>query len=130
METELDKFVGDWINVEGCRLVIKKRQRQKAIVSFYDVETDLPVARPYYDDLPSTNMVAQLSDCESTLEVELWSQGKGFILHLTYEYSYDLDKDQRNSLVPALSRFESDDCLDQYFPLFGHLGHYVQAGED
>ena len=126
METEIDKYVGNWVNDEGCRLVIEKGPRQEAIVSYFAGKTDLPVARPYYDDLPSTNMVAELSDCESSLEVELWSQDKGFTLHLTYEYSYDLDKEHRDSLVPALSRYESDDLLDQYFSLFGHLRHYVR----
>jgi hypothetical protein len=44
-----------------------------------------------------------------------------------YQYSYDLDKDRRNLLVPAVSRFESDDFLDQYFQLFGHLGYFIRS---
>jgi len=128
MKTEIDKFVGNWVNDEGCRLVIEKGPRQETIVSFVSGKTGFPIARPYYDDLPSTNMVAELSDCESSLEVELWCQDKGFTLHLTYEQSYDLDNEQRNSLVPTLSRYECDDFLDQYFLLFGHLGHYIRSG--
>ncbi len=126
METEIDKYVGNWINDEGCRLVIEKGLRQEVIVSYFAGETGLPVARPYCDNLTSINMVAELSEYELSLDVELWCQNKGFTLHLSYEYSYDLDKEHRNSLVPALSRYERDDFLDQYFSLFGHLRHYVR----
>jgi hypothetical protein len=53
-------------------------------------------------------------------------EGKGFILDLTHEYDYDLDLKRREALVPALTRFERDNFLDEYYSLFGPLDHFVR----
>jgi hypothetical protein len=63
----------------------------------------------------------------SELVVELGEQGKGFSLHVNFEPGYQLDKQNRDSLVVALSRFEKDDFLDEYYSMFGPLRHYVRA---
>lgn len=71
-------------------------------------------------------MYSYLTDCGATIEVDLWERGKGFSLHLTYEHAYELDKAYRDSLVPALSRYEEDSYLDQYYQLFEPLNLYTK----
>ncbi len=73
-------------------------------------------------------MIAAYDGYEGTFEVELWEKGKGFILDLTHEYEYELDEFKRESLVPALSRYEEDDFLDAYYELFGPLNHFIRKG--
>ncbi len=75
-------------------------------------------------------MDSYLTEYGVTLEVELREIGKGFCLHLTYEYAYELDKDCRDSLVPALSHYEEDACLDQYYHLFDPLKHYTRRNTE
>jgi hypothetical protein len=127
MESDIDKFIGDWANEEESRLVIRKTTSRTGIVSFLTGPNGMPVVRPYSGDLPSTRMHASLRDYGSTIEVELWGPGKGFTLHLTYEYAYELDKQHRDSLIPALSRYDKDEFLEQYYSLFGRLKHYTRA---
>jgi hypothetical protein len=55
--------------------------------------------------------------------VDLWQEGKGFILDLTHEYDYELDPERREALVPALSRNERDHFLGACYSLFGSLDH-------
>ena len=62
--------------------------------------------------------------------MELWEEGKGFILDLTHEYDYELDPERREALVPALSRNERDRYLDDYCSLFGPLDHFVRNDAD
>jgi len=45
---------------------------------------------------------AHYDDYNGMFEVDLWEEGKGFILDLTHEYNYELDP-EREALVPALS---------------------------
>jgi hypothetical protein len=127
MGSDIDKFIGDWANEEGSRLVIKKTTSRTAIVSFLIGPAGIPVVRPYCSDLPSTRMHASLRDYGSTIEVELWRSGKRFTLHLTHEYAYELDTEHRDSLIPALSHYEEDEFLNQYYSLFGPLKHYTRT---
>ena len=60
------------------------------------------------------------------LVVELWEVGKGFQLDLNFEPGYVLDKLQRDSLVPGLSRYEKDDFLAEYYHYFEPLKHYIR----
>ena len=66
-------------------------------------------------------------DYNEIFEVDLWKEGKGFILDLTHEYDYELDPERREALVPALSRYERDRFLDECYSLFGPLDHFVRA---
>jgi hypothetical protein len=59
--------------------------------------------------------------------VELWETSKGFAFHLNLEPAYELDKERRDSLTVALSRFEEDHFLDAYYYLFQPLSHYVKT---
>ena len=65
-------------------------------------------------------------DSNGIFEVDLWQEGKGFILDLTHEYDYELDPERREALVPALSRNEGDHFLDACYSLFGPLDHFVR----
>jgi hypothetical protein len=47
-------------------------------------------------------------------------------LDLTHEYNYELDPKRREALVPALTRYERDRFLDEYYSLFGPLDHFVR----
>jgi hypothetical protein len=123
----IEKFVGIWISASGNFLRIKKVRKDLASVDFLD-PSGAPVQRPYMGGAVSTNMVAHYDDYYENFEVELWEEG-GYILHLSHEYDYKLDPEQRETLVPALSRNVRDDFLDKYYSLFTPLDHYVRGKE-
>ena len=76
-------------------------------------------------------MIAKYRPAESPeLVVELWEEGKGFELHLTFEVAYILDIQHRDSLVPGISRFEEDDFLEKYYHYFEPLKHYLKTGTE
>jgi hypothetical protein len=76
---------------------------------------------------PTLKMVAHYDDYKGMFEVDLWKEGKGFILDLTHEYNCELDPERREVLVPALSRNERDHFLDACYSLFGPLDHFVRG---
>ena len=81
--------------------------------------------------LHSIDMIAKYRPAESPeLVVELWEEGKGFELHLTFELGYMLDIQHRDSLVPGISRFEEDDFLHEYYHYFEPLKHYLKTGPE
>ena len=101
---------------------------ETALVSFYSPPDHQPVFRPWYDGIPSIDMMAKYRPAESpSLVVELWEKGKGFELHLTFESGYALDIQHRDSLVSGISRFEEDDFLDEYYHYFEPLEHYLKT---
>lgn len=126
IESYIDNYVGEWADPYGRRLRITKVNDTTASVSLF--AENHPIARPWHQNKPSTQMIATYDPAESPeLVVELWEKGKGFALHLNFEPEYDLDKDKRDSLTVALSRFEEDDFLDAYYRLFKPLKHYVKT---
>lgn len=72
-------------------------------------------------------MIARYDDYNEDFRVDLWEEGKGFTLHLDHEYDYLLDSEQREALVPSISRYERDRFLDAYYSLFGPLDHFVRT---
>jgi hypothetical protein len=118
------QFVGSWVSESGYHLRIKKVDKDRALVDFLDPRA-APVQRPYMGGAPSLKMVAHY-DSNGIFEVDLWQEGKGFILDLTHEYDYELDPERREALVPALSRNEGDHFLDACYSLFGPLDHFVR----
>jgi len=94
-------------------------------VDFLDPR-DAPIVRTYMGGAPSMKMIAHYDDYNEDFRVDLWEEGKGFILHLDHEYDYLLDSQQREALVPAISRYERDRFLDRYYSLFGPLDHFVR----
>jgi len=128
MDAYINCYIGEWENKAGNRLKIKKVDDETALVSFYSPPDHQPVFRPWYDGNPSTDMMAKYRPAESpALVVELWEEGKGFELHLTFESGYVLDIQHRDSLVAGLSRFEKDDFLDEYYHYFEPLEHYLKT---
>ena len=123
------QFVGSWVSESGYPLRIKKVRKGRASVDFLD-PSGAPVQRPYMGGAPSLKMVAHYDDYNENFQVDLWEAGKGFILDLSRHYSYELDLDQREALVPALSRFERDDFLDECYSLFGPMDHFVRKARN
>ena len=126
MEDDISKFIGEWENESGNVLVIQRKIALSGSVSFFKGPKSEPVLRPYCGNSPSLEMDSYLTEYGDSLQVELWEKERGFRLDLTYEYAYELDKDWRDSLVPALSRYEKDAFLDQYYHLFEPLEHYTK----
>jgi hypothetical protein len=121
----IEQFVGSWVSESGYRLHIRKVRRDQAFVDFLDPR-GAPITRPYMGGAPSMRMIAHYDDYNEDFRVDLWEEGKGFILHLDHEYDYVLDSEQRESLEAAISRYERDRFLDEYYSLFGPLDHFVR----
>jgi hypothetical protein len=88
------QFVGSWVSESGYKLRIKKVRKGLASVDFLDPRC-APVQRPYMGGAPTLKMVAHYDDYNGMFEVDLWEEGKGFILDLTHEYDYELDLERR-----------------------------------
>jgi len=125
LRTGIEQFVGSWVSESGYRVHIRKVRRDQAFVDFLDPR-DGPIVRTYMGGAPSMKMIAHYDDYNEDFRVDLWEEGKGFILHLDHEYDYLLDSQQREALVPAISRYERDRFLDRYYSLFGPLDHFVR----
>lgn len=123
----IDRYIGLWQNAEGFQLEIRKIDEARASASLFS-PLGPPIDRPFYEDKPSVDMPAKYSDYEGTMTVQLWRSKSGLVLELIHEPAYDLDEFQREALVPALSRYEEDSFLDQYFVLFGRPNHYTRYG--
>jgi hypothetical protein len=128
LRTGIEQFVGFWVSESGYRLRIRKVRKDQAFVDFLDPR-GAPIARPYMGGAPSMKMIAHYDDYNEDFRVDLWEEGKGFILHLDHEYDYVLDSEQREALEPAISRYERDRFLDAYYSLFGPLDHFVRTTE-
>jgi hypothetical protein len=59
------------------------------------------------------------------LVIELGEEGMGFTLHLNFAAACLFNDAERDTLVPALSRYEEDDFLEQYYWYFEPLKHYT-----
>ena len=119
------RFVGSWVSASGYRLCIKKVRKDRASVDFLDPR-GAPIQRSYMKGAPAVKMIARYDDYNGTFEVDLWEKGKEFILDLTHEYNYELDPKRREALVPALTRYERDRFLDEYYSIFGPLDHFAR----
>ena len=112
-------------NEAGNRLSIRKVGDETCVVSFFTARDNQPIQRPWYAAKLSVAMVATYRPEDGPdLLIELWEKGMGFTLHLNFEAAYILDDAERDTLVPALSRYEEDDFLDQYSRYFAPLKHY------
>ena len=128
LRTGIAQFVGSWISDSGYRLHIRRARKDQAFVDFLDPR-GAPIGRPYMEGAPSIRMIAHYDDYYEDFRVDLWEEGKGFTLHLDHEYDYVLDSQQREALVPSISRYERDRFLDAYYSLFGPLDHFVRNAE-
>ena len=126
MESYIDNYVGEWADPYGRCLRITKVNATTLSVSLF--AENQPLARPWYESRPSTEMRATYDPTHSPeLVVELWTKDNGFALHLNFEPAYELDNERRDSLTVALSRFEEDHFLDVYYCLFQPLSHYAKT---
>jgi hypothetical protein len=100
------QFVGSWVSESGYHLRIKKVDKGRASVDFLDPR-GAPVQRPYMGGAPTLKMVAHYDDYNGMFEVDLWEEGKGFILDLTHEYNYELDPERaKRSCQPSAEMSE------------------------
>jgi len=126
MEIGIEDYVGEWDDECGHRLSIKKLDDKTASGSLF--LNNQAIVRRWFEDKLSMHMIGTYDPwAASELVVELWEQGKGFSLHLSFEPQHDLDKYSRDALSVALSPCEKDDFLVEYYALFGALRHYVRS---
>jgi hypothetical protein len=127
MGSYIDNYIGEWKDEMGNRLVIQKINDNVATVSFFSALGNKPILRPWADGKPSLGMRATYTPEEGpSLVVELWKEGRGFCLHLSFEPDHILDQSRRDAIIPALSRYEGDEFLDQYYILFYPIRHYTK----
>lgn len=127
MSSYIDHYVGEWVDEVGNRLSIRKVGDETCLVSFFQAHDNLPIRRPWCAEKLSVEMVAKCRpEYGPELVVELYEEREGFTLHLNFEAAYILDYAARDALVPALSRYEEDEFLDQYYRYFGPLRHYTR----
>lgn len=128
MDSYIDNYVGEWKDETGNKLSILKVNDESCLVSFFRARDNQPVRRPWCAGKLSVDMVAKYRPEEGPeIAVELWEEGRGFLLHLSFESAYILDESERNALVPALSRYEEDHFLDQNYLYFEPLKHYTAS---
>ncbi len=120
----ITRFVGSWVNSSGCVLKIMKLNEVQAAVDFLDPSGN-PVSRPYMNGALSLAMVAHYDDYNGTFEVDLWEEGRSFMLDLRHQYQYELDEYLREALVPGITSY-AEDFLYEFSPLFGPLEHFVR----
>ena len=119
----IDRYIGTWANEDGFRLEIRKIDETHASVSLFSNSNQL-ILRPYWDGKETKDMPADYDDYMGYFDVQLWEPGREFCLNLSYEYSTRIDDQGEEILVPSLTRYEKDDHLDVYYPLFGSLKRY------
>jgi hypothetical protein len=123
MKSYIDNYVGEWEDEAGNRLSIRKVDDERCRVSFFAARDHQPLQRPWCAGKLSVDMVARYRpENGPELVVELGEEGMGFTLHLNFEYTFDAVK--HDVLVPALSRYEEDDFLEQYYRYFEPFKHY------
>ena len=121
----MKRFIGKWKNKSGNILKIEPNDKQSLKVSFVSGKTGKPVIREYLDGKESVEMYAELDFYESSLEVELWENGKGFQLSLLYDWmDYRIEPGYR--LAPGLVQNVDDNLTEKYGHLFMPLEHYKQ----
>jgi len=128
MYSYIEHYIGEWQSESGKRLSIRRIDGETASVSLFAPPDGRPILRPWCDNKPSVNMIAKYNPAYGPeLVVELWDKGKGFTLDLNFELGYELDKDRRDSLIVAWSRYEKDAYLDKYYSLFEPMEHYTKT---
>ena len=125
MKFGIDKFVGIWHSEDNYKMEIKKIDNTTAVVSIFN-PMGIPINRPYFNNKPTVDMPASYDEYNGYFKIELWKDKIGFELELVYEAEYELDQFNRESIIPALSRNENDQFLDEYTGLFGNLKHYTK----
>ncbi|QOW09862.1 hypothetical protein Q73A0000_05535 [Kaistella flava (ex Peng et al. 2021)] len=121
----MNRFIGIWQNEIGNKLLIKKIDEKKASVTFISGKTNEPIGRPYADNKLTIDMNAELDYYGSSVEVELWEKGKGFMLCLI-DNDY---KQKAEELSVGISRIvdEKFDFLVNYYHLFEPLSSYKRV---
>jgi hypothetical protein len=125
----MDRFIGKWKNEAGNILEIKPNDDKSLKVSFYSGRTGKSVYREYFDNKESINMNAELDFYETSLEVDLWTNEKGFQLTLLHDWMEFRNEADCYCLAPGLTQFIEDDYTDKYGDLFMPLYSYKRIEE-
>ena len=121
----MNRFIGEWKNKEGNKLIIKKRDAETVSVTFISGKTNKPIERPFLNDEPTIDMEAKLDYYQTSIEVELWKKGKGFHLCLLHDnYSGN-----QIELSPSISMYSEDIESRKYVNLFDPLHRYTRIKE-
>jgi hypothetical protein len=118
MDSWLDSYVGEWKDAAGNGLSIRKVTDETARVTFLAAPGRAPIV-----DMPARYYPAYGPE----LIVQLWDEGKGFTLELSYEADYPLWEGSIEALTVGLGRYERDTFLEQYYRLLGPLEHFTRA---
>jgi len=114
-------FIGTWKNEIGNQLIIEPKDKKSVSVTFLSYLDNKPIKRKYSDSSDSINMHGELNFYKTSLEVELWSKGKGFYLCLMTEPTNE------NELSPGISRNEEDAFLEIHYSLFMPLQRFIRV---
>lgn len=125
----MDRFIGKWRNEADNILEIMPNDNKSVKVSFFSGQTGKPIIREYFENKESINMNAELDFYETSLEVDLWTKGKGFQLSLLHDWIEFRNETPCYCLAPSLiSNFE-DDYTEKFGRLFMPLDYYKRIDE-
>lgn len=131
IKSYIDNYNGEWVNGAGILIVIKKIDYESVFVFFFSPPDFLPIYQTWCGEKRTIDMLAKYSSEQGPgLVDELWEVGNGYQLHLSFEPGYILDEFQCDSIVPALSRYEKDDFLNEYYHFFEPLKHYFKKDSE
>ncbi len=122
----MERFIGTWKNEFGNILEIKPNDKNSLMVAFISGKTGKPVIRDYFHNNESINMRAELDYYKSSLEVELWTKGKGFQLSLLHDWIDLKNETSGYRLAPGLTHYAEDDYMNKYGHLFEPLQYYTR----
>ena len=125
----IEDFIGVWKCQSGNIIEIKANTEISLKVNFISGKTGQPVSRPYFDNMESIDMKAEMDFYETGIEVELWKKGNGFHLSLLRDQIYINNGDNEFYLAPGITRYENDTSIDTYINLFGPLEYYRKIRE-
>ncbi len=123
----IENYCGIWKDSKGNRLSIELIDDTHVSVTFTASGNDKPICRPWANNQPASGMIGSYDpEYGSSLDVELWEQGAGFILNLDFDvtdYCYKV-------ISPSIIRNEKDTFLDRYYGLLGPLAHFEKCPQN
>jgi hypothetical protein len=125
----MERFIGKWKNSAGNILDILPNDQKSVKVTFYSGITFKPVKRPFFGNKESIDMYAELDVYETSLEVRLSTNEKGFFLVLLHDWMVFRNNSSGYCLAPGITSSEDDDYIDRYGDLFMPLDNYKRFEE-
>ena len=124
MTAFIENYYGSWKDTSGNRFEISRVNDNETKVTFYRAGEDNPMIRPWFNNKPSVDMVATLDfETQADLDIQLGGSENGFVFSLSLDFLDDSSRTATSSII----RYEKSSYLDQYYYLFGPLGHYTKS---